>query len=177
MPQNGEVPGFDALLDGARRTAVHLEMRDAYGVAHESAGFAAWLQTGERNVDPASEYWQIWVDLVQRTVARGVSVRRARIVSEPLSDYARYGLAGAVVNVAAGEELRYLPRRRASALALPGNDFWLIDDQVVRFNHFTGNGGSAGGEMTDDPAVAALCRDAFAAVWARAVPYEDYKPT
>ncbi|MFF0747373.1 DUF6879 family protein [Streptomyces sp. NPDC004111] len=179
MPRSDttEAPGFDVLLDNARRTAVHLEMRDAYGVAHESAGFADWLETGTRNTDPASEYWRFWVDLVQRTVARGVMVRRARIVSEPLSDYARYSLAGAPVNVAAGEELRYLPRRRASDIALPGNDFWLIDDKVVRFNHFTGNGASAGGELTENPAVVALCAGAFAQVWARAVPYEDYKPT
>lgn len=30
-------------------------------------------------------------------------------------------------NVKAGEEVRWLPRRQASDLALPGNDFWLFD--------------------------------------------------
>lgn len=112
---------------------------------------------------------------MRRTTARGVSVRRARIVSEPLSDYSRHSQAGAVVNIAAGEEVRYLPRRHASDIALPGTDFWLIDGRLVRWNHFTGNGTSAGGEMSDDPA-AALCASAFTAAWERAVPYEDYNP-
>ncbi|MFD3809153.1 DUF6879 family protein [Streptomyces sp. NPDC058619] len=176
MTLNDAVPGFDVLLDGARHSALHLEMRDSYGVAAESAGFARWLATGVRNTDPDSEYWAFWTCLVRRTVARGVSVRRARIVSEPLSDYAKYSHAGAVVNLAAGEEVRYLPRCHASDIALPGNDFWLIDGRLVRWNHFAGNGTSAGGEMSEDPAAAALCASAFTAVWERAVPYEDYKP-
>ncbi|WP_328923582.1 hypothetical protein OG429_02390 [Streptomyces sp. NBC_00190] len=175
MPQS-DVPGFDVLLDGAQHSAVHLEMRDGYGVAAESAGFAHWLATGVRDIDPDSEYWAFWTSLVRRTVARGVTVRRARIVSEPLSDYSRYSHAGAVVNIAAGEEIRYLPRRHASDIALPGNDFWLVDGRLIRWNHFTGTGASAGGEMSEDPAVAALCTSAFTAVWERAVPYEDFKP-
>lgn len=32
-------------------SAVHLEMRDAYGVADEADDFARWLATGERDVD------------------------------------------------------------------------------------------------------------------------------
>ncbi|MFZ3494710.1 DUF6879 family protein [Streptomyces sp. 5.8] len=46
MTQNDVVPGFDILLDGAQHSALHLEMRDGYGVAAESAGFAGWLATG-----------------------------------------------------------------------------------------------------------------------------------
>lgn len=176
MPQTDVLPGFDELLDGAQTSALHLEMRDGYGVPAESPTFAQWLATGERELDPASDYWKFWADLVRRTVARGVVVRRARIVSEPLSDYARYGLIGAQVNAAAGEEVRYLPRRRASDIALPGNDFWLIDGRLIRWNHFSGNGAPADGEMSDDPAAAALCVSAFTAVWERAVPLADYKP-
>lgn len=71
MTQNDVVPGFDVLLDGARHSALHLETRDAYGVAEESSGFADWLATGRRNTDPDSEYWAFWTGLVRRTVARG----------------------------------------------------------------------------------------------------------
>jgi hypothetical protein len=31
------------------------------------------------------------------------------------------------MNAAAGEDVRWLPRRRASDLALPGTDFWVLD--------------------------------------------------
>ncbi|MFI9160745.1 DUF6879 family protein [Kitasatospora aureofaciens] len=51
MTQN--VPDFSALLRGARRTAVHLEMRDVYGVADEAfTGDGAWAGH-EFTEDPA----------------------------------------------------------------------------------------------------------------------------
>ncbi|MEU3290143.1 MULTISPECIES: DUF6879 family protein [Streptomyces] len=169
------VPSWDELLDGARESAVHLEMRDTYRVAGETDDFRAWLETGRADTDPQSPHWRPWVALVRRTVARGVRVRRARIVSEPVSDYVRYEHTGTVVNVAAGEEVRWLPRRQASDIALPGNDFWLIDGRLIRWNHFTGEGASAPGEVSDDHAVARLCATAFEAVWARAIPHDEYK--
>ncbi|MCX2970583.1 MULTISPECIES: DUF6879 family protein [Streptomyces] len=168
------VLSFDELLDSAERSAVHLEMRDVYAVSHENEHFRMWKETGVRPTDPDSPYWKAWTTLIRRTVARGVQVRRARIVSEPVSEYVRYGYAGAPVNLAAGEQVRWLPRRRASDIALPGNDFWLIDDRLIRWNHFTGDGASAGGEMCDDPAVANLCATAFESVWARAVPHSEF---
>jgi hypothetical protein len=166
---------FTELLDSAEHSAVHLEMRDAYGVSSEEGDFARWQATGELDLDPASDYWSWWVELIRRTVARGVVVRRARIVSEPVSAYIRYEHAGTVVNIGAGELVRWLPRRRASDIALPGNDFWLFDGRLVNWNHFTGDGASAGGEVTDDPAAAKLCASAFEAVWSRAVPHDAYE--
>lgn len=173
MPQN--VPSFDELLDGAQHTAVHLEMRDTYGVSAEADDFARWKNSGERDTDPDSPYWAPWVALIKRTVARGVRVRRARIVSEPVSDYIRYEHASTQVNLDAGEQVRWLARRRASDIALPGNDFWLIDNRLIRWNHFTGDGRSAGGEISEDQAAAKLCAEAFEAVWSRGIPHADYK--
>jgi hypothetical protein len=72
--------------------------------------------------------------LVRHHVARGVKFRRARIVSEPVTDYIRFEHAiTAGVNLAGGEQVRWLPRRRASDLCLPGNDFWPFDGRLVRF--------------------------------------------
>ncbi|MEU5051294.1 DUF6879 family protein [Streptomyces sp. NPDC021096] len=172
MPQNA--PRFAELLAAAQESAFHLEMRDSYGVTSEASDFERWRATGERDVDPASDYWAPWVDLIKQTVARGVIVRRARVVSEPVSEYIRYEHAGTAVNVLAGEQVRWLPRRNASELALPGNDYWIFDGRVVQFNHFTGDGASAGAWTTYAPAVARMCADAFEAVWDRAVPHEKY---
>ncbi|WP_228915876.1 DUF6879 family protein [Streptomyces sp. DH20] len=173
MPSS--VPPFAELLAGAQHSAVHLEMRDHYGVAGEAADYDRWLRTGERDTDPASSAWAPWVALISSAVARGVTVRRARIVSEPVSSYIRYEHAGTAVNVHAGELVRWLPRRQASDIALPGNDFWLFDGRLVRWNHFTGDGASAGPELSDAPAAATLCADAFEAVWERATPHDQYK--
>lgn len=95
-------------------------------------------------------------------------------MSEPVSDYIRYEHAGTQVNIGAGEQVRWLPRRQASDIALPGNDFWLLDDRLIRWNHFTGAGASGGGEISEDPAAANLCAEAFEAVWARATPHANY---
>jgi hypothetical protein len=106
-----------------------------------------------------------------------VSIRRARIVSEPLSDYIRYEYAvTAGHNVAAGEEVRWLPRRLTTNLALPGNDFWLFDGQTLIVNHFSGGSDWIGMEIDSDPSAVKLCAEAFEAVWSRAVSHEDYKP-
>ncbi|MYZ39359.1 MULTISPECIES: DUF6879 family protein [unclassified Streptomyces] len=169
------VPTFDELISRCTRSAVHLEMRDSYAVEYEEGPFADW-RAGVR-LDPADKasWWRPWLDLISGTVARGVVVRRARIVSEPVSEYIRYEHSGTFTNVAAGEQVRWLPRRQASDIALPGNDFWLFDDRWIRWNHFAGDGSSMGGEISDDPAAAKLCAEAFEAVWARGVPHDQYE--
>lgn len=168
-----EEPTFDELLVGCQRSALHLEMRDGYSMVDPA--FAAWQ--ANRGIDPLSWYGT-WLELLRPVVARGVEVRRARIVSEPISEYVRfeYDITSAL-NLAAGEDVRWLPRRQASDLALPGNDFWLFDDQAVIVNHFSGDGRSTEHELSRDPGLIQLCAASFAAVWERALPHRDYRPT
>jgi hypothetical protein len=52
----------------------------------------------------------------------------------------------------------------------------LLDDRLVRFGFFAGDGEFLGHELVDDPAVVKLCSSAFEAVWERAVPHADYRP-
>ncbi len=166
---------FRTILESAEHSAVHLELRDSYGTSEESGDFARWQRTGVSNNDPDSDFWAEWTNLVRPTVARGVVMQRLRIVSEPVSEYIRYEYAGTAVNLAIGEDVRWLPRKQASDLALPGNDFWLIDDEIVQWNYFTGDGDSAGHENTDEPGVVALCSTAFKSSWTRAIPHAQYK--
>ncbi|MDG4857372.1 hypothetical protein P8605_04235 [Streptomyces sp. T-3] len=172
-----EEPTFEELFRQAKRSALHLEMRDGYMKSDPS--YVSWKQdpqgvTAERDPDSRP-----WLALMQEITTRGVEVRRARIFSEPMSDYLRFEHHLTPSNVAAGEQVRWLPRRKASDLALPGNDFWLFDDSLVVFLHFTGEGELApegDEERTTAPAVVRLCSTAFEAVWERATPHEEYKP-
>lgn len=174
MPSN--VPTtFTDLISGCTRSAVHLEMRDFYAVDYETGPFADWRSGFRHNPNERASWWRPWLDLIQATVGRGVVVHRARIVSEPVSEYTRFLYDGTFTNVAAGEYVRWLPRRRASTIALPGNDFWLFDEHTVYWNHFTGEGASAGGEVSDDPGAAKLCAEAFEAVWTAAIPHDQYE--
>jgi hypothetical protein len=166
-----KVPPFSELIAAMTVSAVHLEMRDAY--TPDDEGFLDWL-AGKPVPVPALPEWH---DLVRINVARGIRFRRARLVSEPVTPFIRYEYDITVgTNIAAGEEVRWLPRRCASDLALPGNDFWLLDDRLVRFGFFAGDGEFLEHELVDDPAVVKLCSSAFEAVWERAVPHADYRP-
>ncbi|RBM18960.1 DUF6879 family protein [Streptomyces sp. PT12] len=161
---------FEQLFREAKHSAFHLEMRDGYALNED---YQAWI-SGERF--DVAERWASWIALIAEGVARGVDVRRARIVSEPVSSYIRYEYdVTPENNIRAGEAVRWLPRRDASLLALPGNDFWLFDGTTVLWNHFDGDGNSAGKELVTDPEAAKLCATSFEAVWERAIPHEDYR--
>jgi hypothetical protein len=164
------------MFRSCERSAVHLEMRDSYAVSNEDPLLVAW-RAGHRD-DPADRdsWWRPWLTLMEESTARGVVVRRARIVSEPVTEYIKFEYDLTFTNVISGEQVRWLPRRAASALVLPGNDFWLLDGERVMFNHFTGDGDWSGVEWSEDPAVAKLCEVAFDGVWERATPHEDYRP-
>jgi hypothetical protein len=164
---------FPRLLSECRVSAVHLETRDQY--MPREPPYLNWL--AGRQIDPQRAH-RDWYDLVRTTVARGVRIRRARVVSEPATDYVRYEhCLTASLNITAGEQVRWLPRRKASDLALPGNDFWLLDGRLVRFIHFAGDGEYLADELTEDPAVVQLCSDAFERVWERATDHKDFRLT
>ncbi|MEV6121885.1 DUF6879 family protein [Streptomyces sp. NPDC052077] len=158
----------------AVRSAVHLELRDVYAMDDEDAEFRAWREGHRLDPDDRESWWNPWLGLVQEITGRGVRVRRARIVSEPPSEYIRYEHSFTFTNVAAGEEVRWLPRRSASGLSLPGNDFWLFDGRLVQFNVFDGDGRWVHTDRTDDRETAGRCSAAFEAVWERAVPHDKY---
>lgn len=169
------VPPFSELLAACQHSAVHLEMRDVYGVADEDQDFAAW-KNGHR-LDPAdrASWWNPFLEGIATAVTRGVAVRRARVVSEPVSEYIRYEHSCTFQNVAAGERVRWLPRSRANDLLLPGNDLWIFDDELIRFGLFSGDGRFVEHALEDDPAIVKRCASAFEAVWDRAVPHEEYR--
>ncbi|MEC4015158.1 DUF6879 family protein [Streptomyces sp. H27-D2] len=165
------------VLDGlakAQHSAVHLEMRDAYQPSDPE--FIAW-QNGKR-LDPAdrSSWWRPFLDVVVEATGRGVEMRRARIVSEPVTDYIKYEYDVTFPNVMAGELVRWLPRRKAADIALPGTDLWMFDGSSVLFTYFSGTGEVVDREWRTEPVVVDLVSAAFEAVWERATPHEGYKP-
>lgn len=163
---------FEELFRATRHSAFHLEMRDGY---EQDEAFREW-QRGDR-FDPA-ERWPWWGELVSSAVARGVDVRRVRVVSEPVSAYVRYEYElTSGHNVKAGEAVRWLPRTRANTLLLPGNDLWLFDRSRVLFNHFAGDGTMTGEELVTAPHVVSRCASAFDAIWDAATPHEEYVPS
>ncbi|GGO54280.1 DUF6879 family protein [Streptomyces lasiicapitis] len=166
------IPEFAELLANARKSAVHLEMRDAY---YSNPRFEAW-RDGHRVdwVDRAS-WWRPFHQDIADAVARGVVIRRARIVSEPVTDYIRWEHYQTRANLEAGEQVRWLPRQRAWDLLLPGSDLWIFDGRLMRVHHFSGDGEWVSKELCDSPAVVDQHAAAFERIWERAVPHDQYE--
>ncbi|MFR9723619.1 DUF6879 family protein [Streptomyces sp. MS19] len=165
-----EAPTFKELFHDCQRSAVHLETRDAY--SKTDSAFIDWK--AGKSIDP--QRWGAWRSIVGESVSRGVAIRRARVVSTPVSEYIRFEYdVTAGLNIAAGEDVRWLSRRDATGITLPGNDFWLFDSSLVYVNHFDGEGEPTEPELTEGPEIVKLCESAFEAVWKQATPHADFE--
>ena len=163
-------PSFDELLASCTRTALKLEFRDQYMT--DDPAYSAW-QAGD--VDQAIREYAGWTRTVRSATARGVEMKRARVVSEPISDYIAFEHAvTSRVNILAGERIRWVPRSRVSAIAVPGNDVWIFDEATLQFCLFAGDGRFVGNEVNTDQEVVNLCISAFEAAWDRGVDHERY---
>ncbi|MFE0683111.1 DUF6879 family protein [Streptomyces sp. NPDC058961] len=166
MPSS--MPSFAELLGKCERSAVHLELRDSYAPTDR---FEAWRRGERIDWEDHASWWHPYDQLIADSVTRGVVIRRARVVSEPVTDYIRWEHYVTRGNITAGEQVRWLSRRRSTDIPLPGNDFWLFDDRLLRVHHFSGDGQVVEDEITQEPRTIRLCSTAFEAVWERAVPH------
>lgn len=162
---------FRRLLNSFKRSAIHLETRDAYGTETEIPHMAKWA-AGEPD---DLEWLQGWCNNIRSHVGAGATIRRAKIVSEPLSDYQRWAYTVLTPIAEAGEDIRWTPRRLVSSIAIPGNDYYVLDDELVIFMHFSGNGLATAHTTSTDPSDIENCRTAFEEVWALATPHSEYK--
>ncbi|GAA3749126.1 hypothetical protein GCM10022225_36770 [Plantactinospora mayteni] len=81
------------------------------------------------------------------------------------------------MNIAAGEDIRWLPRHLIDGISLPLDDFWLFDDNRVVFTVFEPSGQFVGGAETTDPYIVERCRSVRQQVWQRAIPHLAYANT
>jgi hypothetical protein len=164
---------LNALCRGIRKSFVHLETRDAYGTEVELPHMAAW-----RRGEPDDFAWLgWWREMLRGHRAAGRTCRRARVVSEPLTDYQQWTLSHVSLFVDAGEDIRYVPRPRLATVSLPGSgDFYVFDDELVMFLHYAGTGTNTAFETTSDPDTVQVCLRAFEAVWDRGIPAREYRP-
>ncbi|MFK4213887.1 DUF6879 family protein [Streptomyces sp. NPDC030920] len=172
MPQ--PVPPFAELLAQCTTSAVHLETRDVYAVDEEDQDLKAWRAGDLAPVDDRSAWWGSFHDAVAEAVGRGVAVQRTRVISLPATEYIQFEHACTSRNLAAGEDVRWLPRFQALGLLLPAHDFWLFDGQLIRWHHFAGDGTHVHDELDDRQDTAGQTAEAFRAVWERAIPHQEF---
>lgn len=150
-------------------TAFRFETRERYNEPEEAEPLRRFL-SGQ----PDYGWNEDWAVMLRRRTALGERMMRVRIVDEPHSDYTRFGLDLARVNVAAGDDIRYLPRAQAKGLDLPDHDYWLIDSRKLGILRFGDDDVHLGLEVVTDPAVVVqhcYWRDV---AWHYAIPFAEY---
>jgi hypothetical protein len=154
---------------GYEHTAFRLETRERYNEPEEAEPVRRFLAGV-----PDYAWNREWAAMMRQRTALGQRMARVRIVTEPHSDYTRFGIDLAQVNVAAGEDIRYLPRARAARLDVPGDDFWLIDSSRVAILRFGDDDVLLGAEIVTDPALVARHCHWRDVAWQVAVPLAEY---
>jgi len=148
--------------------AIHLESKETYSVSHEDEPFRRFMAGEEDDEQWGADYFRV----IRDATDRGTAVRRVRVVTEPLNDYARFLLHITPGNIAAGEDVRYLPRGNAADIDLPDDDCWLFDQDKLILTRFDER--VTGFVVSDDPNQVKTYREACSQVWQRAVPYAEY---
>jgi hypothetical protein len=158
---------------GIQESFVHLETRDSYGTETELPHLARW-----RRGEPDDYAWlEWWLEMLRGHRAAGRSCRRARVVSEPLSEYQQWVLSSAELFTGAGEDIHYVPRPRLTGTSLPGSgDFYVFDGTLVMFLHYAGTGINTAFEITDDRHTVQACQAAFESAWQAGTPLREYCP-
>lgn len=132
-----------------QHTAYRQEVRDNYVDPDEVPDIERFKAR-----EPLDESWMDdWLGLILRRTLDGQRIERVRVVSEPWSDYTRFGLNLSRLNVAAGEDIRYLPRDRANELGLPEYDYWLLDSSKMCILRHDDQDVLLGADIVNDPAV------------------------
>ncbi|WP_327110756.1 hypothetical protein OHB12_23615 [Nocardia sp. NBC_01730] len=169
----------NTLIREARTDAFHLEVSDDHSaVADETEPMRrvlAGLPPFEAGAYPDS--WREWDELVSELTNRGVTMRRVRVVSEPLTDYLRFLHGLTDRNARLGEDIRWLPRHLVDQADYTTDEWWLIDNAEVAFTIFGTDGDFVGAALTEDPTIVDRCVRVRDALWSKATPHAVYSPS
>jgi hypothetical protein len=165
----------DELFGALEKDAFHLELRDSYGNPLEDGPLVRWRSGALDD----REWLRPWLARIREVTSSGKTVRRLRVVTEPVTDYVRFEWEITPDNLAAGEDIRWLPRHLVPAgTVFPhgGLDWWLFDDRLAAFGHFYDDGRVKGSEIVTDHAVVRQCASIRDQLWPLAIRHSDYQP-
>ncbi len=133
-----------------RRSAFRFEARDSYALGYERADFEQFL-AGSPVPPPEIDWWRPWLDRVTRWCQEGKTISRVRVLADPPTDYQRWMLWSDRWVTEAGEDIRYMPRRKAYEIGLPDADWWLLDDEQVIIMAFDDDGNPVQKTLVTEP--------------------------
>lgn len=145
MPASEFASRFLSWFQGS---AFRLETLDFYIADNEHEPYRRFLAS-----EPQDLSWrQPWCRMVGDIRESGGTIGRVHIVPDTLTDYLRFELTCAYpASVEAGEDVRILPRSTASGLGLPGDDYWLFDDEHSAVLGYSPDGEFVEVDLVTDP--------------------------
>ena len=163
------------MLAGCGHDACRLEVRDWYAAEEgkgEDGRLPTW-QAGTFDLARDTAARRCWLDLMKTAAGQDAATRAARTGAEPGNELMRFEGFGAPPSIEAAEQVRWLLRRRASALPSQGKDLKVTGGPG---QFLTGDGRRARSEMASAAALARECMSAFDAVWAISATHGGYGP-
>ncbi|MQA07248.1 MAG: hypothetical protein GEU98_01625 [Pseudonocardiaceae bacterium] len=115
-----------------------------------------------------------WVEYIQGLRRHGIPFERARVLTDPLTEYLQCQLDFTYMNVDAGEDIRWVQQADAAALGMPAYDYYLIDSARVAMLDFSDDGTLADVRTSSDEEVLAEHRRWRDVIWPHAVPHKRY---
>jgi hypothetical protein len=137
--------------------AFRFEARDSYAIGEERTEYAAFLKGVPRMPDQVG-WWKQYLDQVAERARQGRERSRVRVLADPPTDYQRWLLWADPWYAEAGEDIRYLPRRKAREIGLPDSDWWLLDDKRAVTLAFDDDGHVARRTLVAEPSLIARYR-------------------
>ncbi len=168
-----DASSFQQFFLDFRVSARRLEPRSRYDSPREQERIGVF-NAGRETIEQRRHFQTSWGEVVRGATARGARFERVRVVSDPPTDYQRFGMYGSQVNTELGEDIRYLPRDRANELDLPDHDFWVFDSEVLLFLHWTADDRSVGHSAVTDPELVISHERWIDLAWRHATPALDY---
>ncbi|MFH9420644.1 DUF6879 family protein [Streptomyces sp. NPDC017529] len=151
-------------------TAWRLETRRGYAADRGTPKWERW-QRGEDISGEENE----WRTNVREQARLGKRFERVRLVDAPPTEGQRFLLDSGLGNVAAGEDIRNLPRAEAERLRLPEEDFWLFDSRVLVRFVFDDQDTTLGVIVSEDPTEVLAACQARDTAWHYAVPTTEFQ--
>lgn len=127
---------INGFFENFQSSAFRLEVHQTYTMPNEQADFNKFL-AGEPKPSNRKREWR---KLVGAKLASGATMRRAKVLVRPLTDYSNFLVSwGIPENIEAGEDYRIIDQAGKS-IGIPSQDFWLFDDRTVLLLNFRNDG-------------------------------------
>jgi hypothetical protein len=124
-----------------KKSAFRLEGLPQYSVPEEDEPYTHFLSSGEFNRNFNSS----WTEVISSAKKRGASMKRLRLISQPLTNYETFEVQAYQENIKAGEEIRVMDRDDWPWTG----DFWFFDNTWIARMHYDVDGAFVGVDVKE----------------------------